>query len=816
MAQTPKSLSANVNTPLPTTIYTVPSGTTAVVKSIIPATNLSSQTITLNKVSGGTTYPLIKSYTVPITPATGATVIQSPNLLPGPITLAANESLTASVTNYTVLNGQKTIPIISTTYQLQSGSPYFTANLFANGIYMAVGYINGSTGVLPQNNGFVVTSTDGSNWTFQGGFPTGYSQLKTLTYGGGIWVVTGYDSSSNNSATVWTSSSNGVSWTKVTLPSSTSWAYQGFYANGNFIVGDSQGYIYVSTDGLTWTRQTGLRDLCLGAVGNGYNYIRSVSYVNSIYFFGTKAGTVTSTDLTTYTSPYLINSGNVGGVSLYWIQYSPINTTWYAFGATNGNTEATPCLFTSSDGISWTWNTTLYSSNILNGGYNPTQFAVSKSGTNANIYIGACNADTNTITYSTNGGTSWTRGASASSNYKGPFRTLSNGGFVQYSQAANDANAVTTYIGIWNINVNPALTTVTQQFSLGTHSYGLIYDYLTVASNGTGWVGWFSMADVGNTRQFGGTSASTCIDFANLSPTGYAISATWLPATSKYYMITDQGYVYSTPAYNTSMTSLGRVTGVTTSDNFTITTFGSYLVVTTSTGAKYSTDGITWTSSTTPSLFMGGIAGAPGRGADTSGSKTVALYTTNQVLVTTDGTTYTTMPYPDGMLYQTTKNGLNFASYCSSAISTYTGSFNSTYTSSTFAGFPSGYTKLGLSGFGSPAYTSDNPSYNYGLIDYTNSTYLFSLSSQANPASQTGITYSTDLLNFSTVLASSVGALNGVSYYQSTGETLNITTNSSGQIVFVVPSSPTQGAYTTTTTSLAVPTTLSAGIVEIS
>lgn len=818
MAQTPKSLSANVNTALPTTFYTVPTGKTAVVNSIIPATNLQSQSVTLNKLSGGTTYPVVRSYTMPYTPATGATTLNSPNMLSGPITLEAGESLTASVATSTALNGQKVAPIVTTTYQLQSGTPQFTSSLFANGIYMVIGFFGASGGTYSQYQGFVITSTDGLTWTYQSGFPTGYAQLQNIVYGGGVWVATGYDSGTNNSATVWTSSDNGVSWTKTTLPSSTSWAYQIWYLNGNFIVGDNQSYIYVSTDGLTWTRKTGARDLNIGPIGNSQNTIVSANYVNSIYFFGTRAGTITSTDLTTFSAPYAVNNCNATSVVLSNIQYSQINSTWYAFGSTNGNAEATPCFFTSSDGINWTWNTNLYSSNIINGGYLPSQFATSRAGTNANIYIGAAHVDSNSITYSTNGGTTWTRGTYASTAYRGPFRTLSNGAFIQYSQASNDGNGPTCYMGIWNINVNPALTTVTQQFSLGAHNYGLIGDYIACASNGTGWVGWFWLADTSSARQFGGTSASTCADYSSVTPNGYPIAATWLPATSKYYMITDAGNVYSTTAYNVAYTSLGQVSGIQGQvGGINLTTIGSYLVITTDTGAKYSTDGITWTTATNPSTMMYGQAGSAGRGAATDGTKLVTLYSSNQVVVTTNGTSYTTSPYPDGMVYQTTLNGNNIANFYGVATSYVAGVNNITYTSSTYANYPTGYTKITATGFGSPAWTSSNPArYNTRLIAYTNSQYVFSISQQNSDGSTTAFTTTPDLLNFSSVTATNVQSMNGVSYFTNTGSTLTMAANTTGKIVFVPTNAPSQGVYLTQTSTLAVPTTLTAGIVEIS
>jgi hypothetical protein len=213
---------------------------------------------------------------------------------------------------------------------------------------------------------------------------------------------------------------------------------------------------------------------------------------------------------------------------------------------------------------------------------------------------------------------------------------------------------------------------------------------------------------------------------------------------------------------------------------------------------------------------MYGVAGLSGLASDTNGSKVVTVYSTGQVVETSNGTSYTTSTYPAGLLYQTTVNSVNFASYYGAPTVYVSGQQSTTYTSSTFANYPTGFTKITAVGFGSPVYNSDDASLNLGLITYTDSKYLFSISSLAYGSPSLGITSSTDLLNFSQVFGGSVGSLNGVTYFSSTSSSLSLTTNSSGQIVFVVPASPDLGAYLANTSALAVQTTLTAGIVEIS
>jgi len=93
MAQTPISASVNFGSTTPTTIYTVPGGATAVVKSVIPTSVVgASASVTLNKVtSAGTVYPLAVNAATDFGATGYLNTVRNLNLLPVPINLSAGE-----------------------------------------------------------------------------------------------------------------------------------------------------------------------------------------------------------------------------------------------------------------------------------------------------------------------------------------------------------------------------------------------------------------------------------------------------------------------------------------------------------------------------------------------------------------------------------------------------------------------------------------------------------------------------------------------------------------------------------------------------
>ena len=136
MAQTPKSASVLFGSTTATTIYTVPALSTAIVKSVIPTSVIGSPAlVTLNKVSSsGTVFPLAVAADTafPVQTGTYYHVNQIPNLnlLPGPITLSAGESI--SISTSTATNFKDPISVSNTNYI------FYGAN-YVNGNYVVLG-----------------------------------------------------------------------------------------------------------------------------------------------------------------------------------------------------------------------------------------------------------------------------------------------------------------------------------------------------------------------------------------------------------------------------------------------------------------------------------------------------------------------------------------------------------------------------------------------------------------------------------------------------------------------------------------------------
>ena len=100
---------------------------------------------------------------------------------------------------------------------------------------------------------YIATSPDGIEWTVQtSGINEG--DLKSITYGNGLFVAVGSGDSSNPALIL--TSPDGITWTRRTCGSVFSFN-DVIYADGKYVaVGDSMN-IWTSTDGITWTYRMG-------------------------------------------------------------------------------------------------------------------------------------------------------------------------------------------------------------------------------------------------------------------------------------------------------------------------------------------------------------------------------------------------------------------------------------------------------------------------------------------------------------------------------------------------------------------------------
>lgn len=179
--------------------------------------------------------------------------------------------------------------------------------LYANGRWL-VGCQYGSSPTNP-NWRPVVTSTDGINWSYVN-VGASITTATRIAYGNGRWIISGYSSTATTSLVT---STDGINFTDITgatgLPAVGTVSYPAvYYGNGRWVLGKngSGSCLYTSTDGLSWTP-------CLGDTFPG-------ALCKEVYWNG---------------------------------------SLWVALGFENpGSPPGAYTITTSSDGITWTRNTT--------------------------------------------------------------------------------------------------------------------------------------------------------------------------------------------------------------------------------------------------------------------------------------------------------------------------------------------------------------------------------------------------------------------------------------------------------------------------
>lgn len=191
---------------------------------------------------------------------------------------------------------------------------------YGNGKYIAVGA-----------NGTILVSTDLQTWS-------DYSVsdsllLYSVTYGDGIYVISASEEifQSNDTATYAYYSSDGASWTKVTLPM-LDWMGKVSFENGKFYIVGSNG-VLSSSNGADWTTHYDLGNLLLNDIAYGRNLYIACGFFGKILKSNDSSSWTDETD----SQAYLFRD-----ILFY-------NNTFLmldGFGS----------IFTSSDGTSWTSN----------------------------------------------------------------------------------------------------------------------------------------------------------------------------------------------------------------------------------------------------------------------------------------------------------------------------------------------------------------------------------------------------------------------------------------------------------------------------
>lgn len=514
MAQTPISASVEVLKGT-TTLYTVPSGKTAIIKAVLGGSVVgNTPQYTVNKVSGGITYPIVVNQAVNQVQATGGTTINNANLLQAPVTLVAGESITV----YTGTADSLQIPQIASYTNTSSFTYYINQIIYANSVFMAIGYFG-------VNSALVLTSSDGVTWTKQNLAST-VPRFLSVAYGNSDWVA--IPNSTNN--ILYVSSDNGVTWSSVNVTASAGAQCQSVaYVNSLWVSVWNPNSMYTTTTPATagWTNNTaysaytkssGAGGLITAIGHNGTNYI----------FTGYLSGVIYSTDLATFTS-----YGNVGGgyymqnyAEAVGIGYSSTYSKWY----TNiRQSSVTDSVYSSTDSVNWTRLTVpAYSSSgpIQIAGSNTVLLIQNTNGTGGSGASSAYLKSTDGVTWAT---------ATDIGSRTGPLVGLSNGYFVKFTNTSDSR---------YNLSTDPSTINGTLQATSSPFSACNVG-----ASDGTKWIVFGYNPSNSFISHVGGTSGTNAQNVFNdgtydVNGYGYPSSACWNPANGYFYMITKYGVIF--------------------------------------------------------------------------------------------------------------------------------------------------------------------------------------------------------------------------------------------------------------------------------
>lgn len=208
------------------------------------------------------------------------------------------------------------------------GQSWFSVKLPATGVWVSIAFGLGLF-VIIDRAGQVLTSPDGQAWTARTSLAfTAGQYWSAITFGGTKFVAV---NGANTQSTAAASSTDGITFTPRTLPSSAYWAGV-FYGGGLYIAYSTTSAAATSADGITWVART-LPDVP-GAGGD------SVAYGNAAYvFIGSAGDFYRSTDGISWTA---VKVGN--GV---------VNTGVACFGNGLFLVVAGGVAYTSTDGLTW-------------------------------------------------------------------------------------------------------------------------------------------------------------------------------------------------------------------------------------------------------------------------------------------------------------------------------------------------------------------------------------------------------------------------------------------------------------------------------
>jgi hypothetical protein len=194
----------------------------------------------------------------------------------------------------------------STTYfiepKLTFSTPEFTQTsatavvALSNGNWKDMSYGNNYWIAIPDTGNKGARSTDGSSWT-QITLPDSLSWT-SIAYGAGRWIAVNSVVTAGTSVAA-VSKSDGLGWRTYALPSNTTWKSIA-YGNGRFVViaTDSSSAAYSTNYGVTWTSSTFPLSLSWQKVSYGNGRFVAISSVGNTAGVGSVSGNGTTVTIT--------------------------------------------------------------------------------------------------------------------------------------------------------------------------------------------------------------------------------------------------------------------------------------------------------------------------------------------------------------------------------------------------------------------------------------------------------------------------------------------------------------------------------------
>lgn len=544
MPQTPKSISVPL-AGAAATAYTVPGGATAVLKTALGQNVVGgSSGFTVQKLSSGVYSPLIIEQTSQITNATGGTPFNSRNLIDGPVTLSAGDSIVVSDSATPQWKFAR-----SSAFSSSIVNTYTPRNLlFSNGVYIMVA--SDSTNV----SSLVQRSTDGVNWTeIATGNVLGTANAYYMANRGNNWVVGRW-----NTIDYMYSTDNGLTWTAAALPSGA--LIQSVAANSTTFVFCTALGVYTSTTLPTWTLSTALNNLINISYSSSSNsaYIPQVaSWDGTYWFIANYYGTWYTTDFTTYKTLYGPVGGSSQPSSFLGLRWSSVYSRYYAIGKSHNNAQ--DVISSSTNGFDWTPTST--GTNLFGGNSNGR---VNSAGSNS-VLIAKNNNGTVNVLKSTDG-TNWSSATIVRANFIGMVEGLANGVFVTCRDST----------GEFFMSTDPT----TSSGTLFSSAVGGNSNFHAAASDGTGWVLFNYDNAVSYQKCAYGPNATTMTSGAvNVDTSGeYYTNLVWWPARGVYVAVGQNGSI-RTSTNGASWTNISFNISQSLVANASVQVIGNFLYV---------------------------------------------------------------------------------------------------------------------------------------------------------------------------------------------------------------------------------------------